>query len=213
MKALSELSPREIEHDNPQIRRVDEMRLVPLAALQPRGERGRRRHGDPLQPDRRHHALGRGGTMVPPRARPYGGARNRSRRTSAGRARLRPRDAAHRSMSAARLTDRCSEELAARTARRTPRTRPRRRRRSAPRRPGSDGAARLRTAGRREEARPRTPGSSGACAHSEGRRPPSRRASSGAPPGSSCASASPRRPIVGARGAAPRPGEGDGRSR
>ena len=40
VKALGELSPREIEHDNPEIRRTEEMATLPRAALQPRGDRG-----------------------------------------------------------------------------------------------------------------------------------------------------------------------------
>ena len=66
VKALEELSPREIEHDNPQIRRVDELRLVPEPALQPRGRGGRNRHADPLLPD---HVV-RGGNDVSPASPP-----------------------------------------------------------------------------------------------------------------------------------------------
>ena len=51
VKALRELSPREIEHDNPQIRRVGRAAAVPGPALQPRDRRGRHGHADPLQPD------------------------------------------------------------------------------------------------------------------------------------------------------------------
>ena len=51
VKALGELSPREIEHDNPQIRRVDEMALVPEPALQPRGRGGRDRDPDSFLSD------------------------------------------------------------------------------------------------------------------------------------------------------------------
>jgi hypothetical protein len=35
VKALSDLSPREIEHDNPEIRRTEDMALIPQPALQP----------------------------------------------------------------------------------------------------------------------------------------------------------------------------------
>ena len=37
VKTLGELSPREIEHDNPEIRRPEEMAALPRPALQPRG--------------------------------------------------------------------------------------------------------------------------------------------------------------------------------
>ena len=37
VKSLLELSPREIEHDNPEIRRPEEMAKFLVAALQPRG--------------------------------------------------------------------------------------------------------------------------------------------------------------------------------
>ena len=51
MKTLGELSPREIEHDNPEIRRTDEMAHF-LGQLYNRDVgRGRRRHRDPLLPD------------------------------------------------------------------------------------------------------------------------------------------------------------------
>ena len=51
VKTLGELSPREIEHDNPEIRRTEDGD-VPVAALQPRGDAGRHGHGDPLLADR-----------------------------------------------------------------------------------------------------------------------------------------------------------------
>ena len=51
VKTLGELSPREIEHDNPEIRRTDEMAHF-LGQLYNRDvDRGRRRHGDPLLAD------------------------------------------------------------------------------------------------------------------------------------------------------------------
>ena len=58
VKQISELSPREIEHDNPEIRRPDEMSPLPRPALQPRGLRGRNRDGDPLLADHRFDVLG-----------------------------------------------------------------------------------------------------------------------------------------------------------
>jgi hypothetical protein len=53
VKPLSDLSPREIEHDNPEIRRVDEFVEWLATAVQPAGLRGGHRHGDPLLADRR----------------------------------------------------------------------------------------------------------------------------------------------------------------
>ena len=51
VKTLGELSPREIEHDNPEIRRTDEMAHF-LSQLYNRDvDRRRRRHGDPLLAD------------------------------------------------------------------------------------------------------------------------------------------------------------------
>ena len=51
VKTLGELSPREIEHDNPEIRRTDEMAHF-LGQLYNRDVDERRpRHGDPLLPD------------------------------------------------------------------------------------------------------------------------------------------------------------------
>ena len=54
VKQIRELSPREIEHDNPEIRRPDPL---PRAALQPRRHRGRDRDGDPLLADHRLDVL------------------------------------------------------------------------------------------------------------------------------------------------------------
>ena len=51
VKLLADLSPREIEHDNPEIRRPEEMAQLPRPALQPRGRPGRHGHGDPLLRD------------------------------------------------------------------------------------------------------------------------------------------------------------------
>ena len=57
VKPLAELSPREIEHDNPEIRRVDEFTEW-LARLYNRaGLRGGHRDGDPLLADRRDDVL------------------------------------------------------------------------------------------------------------------------------------------------------------
>ena len=57
VKQISELSPREIEHDNPEIRRPDEMTRFLGPALQPSGQRGRDRDGDPLLADHRLDVL------------------------------------------------------------------------------------------------------------------------------------------------------------
>ena len=48
VKQLSELSPREIEHDNPEVRRTERDGPLPEPALQPRRHRAGHRHGDPL---------------------------------------------------------------------------------------------------------------------------------------------------------------------
>ena len=51
VKALGELSPREIEHDNPQIRRVDEMVVVPRASSTTARSTRTRSSPDPLLSD------------------------------------------------------------------------------------------------------------------------------------------------------------------
>ena len=51
VKTLGELSPREIEHDNPEIRRTDEMAHFLGQLYNREVEGGRRRHGDPLLAD------------------------------------------------------------------------------------------------------------------------------------------------------------------
>ena len=51
VKRLGDLSPREIEHDNPEIRRPEELAALPRPALQPRRDRGRHGDGDPLLRD------------------------------------------------------------------------------------------------------------------------------------------------------------------
>ena len=48
VKRLGDLSPREIEHDNPQIRRADEPAQCLTQLYNRAGERGRHRHRDPL---------------------------------------------------------------------------------------------------------------------------------------------------------------------
>ena len=48
VKPLGELSPSEIEHDNPEIRRVEDMAGFLGPALQPRGLRDRPRDSDPF---------------------------------------------------------------------------------------------------------------------------------------------------------------------
>ena len=58
--------------------------------------------------------------------------------------------------------------------------------------------ARSSTAGTSSDARPRAPRNSARRARSRGRTPPNRRASGGAPPGSSCASRAPRRHVTAA---------------
>ena len=51
MKPLAELSPREIEHDNPEIRRTEEMANFLGQLYNREVDRGRDRHGDPLLRD------------------------------------------------------------------------------------------------------------------------------------------------------------------
>ena len=53
VKRLGDLSRRDIEHDNPEFRRLEDEMQVPRADLQPAGLRGRRGHRDPLLADRR----------------------------------------------------------------------------------------------------------------------------------------------------------------
>ena len=53
VKKVSELSRRDIEHDNPEFRRRRGGGQLPRADLQPAGRRGRPDHGDPLLADRR----------------------------------------------------------------------------------------------------------------------------------------------------------------
>ena len=53
VKPLHEVSPREIQHDNPEIRHIEEFAHVPRAALQPHRVRGRPGDGDPLLRDPR----------------------------------------------------------------------------------------------------------------------------------------------------------------
>ena len=70
VKALRELSPREIEHDNPQIRRIEEMVWFLSQLYNREVARGRDRHADPFQPD--HIAAppitARGRRMVVPKS-------------------------------------------------------------------------------------------------------------------------------------------------
>ena len=77
MKPLGELSPREIEHDNPEIRRVDELARW-LGQLYNREVAGER-HGDrdPLLADHRQHVLG--GSDRVPTCRACGSGRRRAR--------------------------------------------------------------------------------------------------------------------------------------
>ena len=177
VKTLAELSPREIEHDNPEIRRADEIATW-LAQLYNRdGLRGRHGHRDPLLADRRDDVLDA------PRGR-------------------RPAAATCRS-----LADRPPKSSFGGAARRrTPRTRPgtptgnaRHRRgnarRASPPHCGHDSGqlvlAVLEVARRRGRTR--------------GRTRPSRRASAAAPPGSSSASAFVHARDVLARPATPMP--------
>ena len=81
---------------------------------------------------------------------------------------------------------------AAAPGRRTPRSRPRRRTGTAPSTRGSGDASRRRSAGMRPATLPRPRGSSARRSRRRGRSTCSRPASCAAPPGSSCASASPR---------------------
>ena len=53
VKQVAELSRRDIEHDNPEFRRLEETIKLPRADLQPPGRRRRPGHGDPLLADRR----------------------------------------------------------------------------------------------------------------------------------------------------------------
>ena len=79
VKQLAELSPREIEHDNPEIRRVDEFTEWLGAAVQPPGLRRGHRHGDPVLADRRDDVL------APPPRRPIPGGIPRVDRLAAPR--------------------------------------------------------------------------------------------------------------------------------
>ena len=65
VKPLAELSPREIEHDNPEIRRAEEMATSSASSTTARSRR-RTPSRDPLLADRRHDVLRAGETMVPP---------------------------------------------------------------------------------------------------------------------------------------------------
>ena len=51
VKTIAELSPNEIEHDNPEIRHDGRALPLPRPALQPRRHRGRHGHADPLLGD------------------------------------------------------------------------------------------------------------------------------------------------------------------
>ena len=53
VKRAKELSPRDIEHDNPEFRRLEETSQLPRADLRPRDRRRGHRDRDPLLPDRR----------------------------------------------------------------------------------------------------------------------------------------------------------------
>ena len=57
VKPLGELSPREIEHDNPEIRRVDELARWLGQLYNREVSRDRHRHRDPLLADHRQHVL------------------------------------------------------------------------------------------------------------------------------------------------------------
>ena len=57
VKRLGELSPREIEHDNPEIKRTDEMARFLGQLYNREVGRGRDRDGDPLLADHRQHVL------------------------------------------------------------------------------------------------------------------------------------------------------------
>ncbi len=131
VKRLGDLSPREIEHDNPEIRQAEEFARFLGQLYNREVDRGRHGHGDPLLADRRDQ----------PRASV-------------------PASAWHRFVHglAAGLADRGAEELGAGgRPRRTPRTRPRTQTGTARRRPGSGIASRRRTAGSRRAARPPGP--------------------------------------------------------
>ena len=90
VKQISELSPREIEHDNPEIRRADESSALARPALQPCRLRGRDGDRDPLLADHRldvlkSAAVGLGGGALVTSPDPHAAARSRRRRP--GRAR------------------------------------------------------------------------------------------------------------------------------
>ena len=53
VKKVGELSPRDIEHDNPEFRRLEDEVKLPRADLRPPGLERRHRHRDPLLADRR----------------------------------------------------------------------------------------------------------------------------------------------------------------
>ena len=53
VKPLGDVSPREIQHENPELRHLDEFIDVPAPPLQPRVSRGRPRDRDPLLRDPR----------------------------------------------------------------------------------------------------------------------------------------------------------------
>ena len=61
VKTIVELSPNEIEHDNPEIRHTDELLPLARAALQPRDHRDRHGHLDPLLGDQAELRLLGGG--------------------------------------------------------------------------------------------------------------------------------------------------------
>ena len=69
VKPLGELSPREIEHDNPAIRRVDELAHWMSQLYNREVTRDRHGHGDPLLADHRDHVLA--GKISGPLARAY----------------------------------------------------------------------------------------------------------------------------------------------
>ena len=69
---MTELSPRDIEHDNPEFRRLEETTQLPRADLRPADLPGRHGHRDPLLADRRApRRFGNGETPRPTRQRAW----------------------------------------------------------------------------------------------------------------------------------------------
>ena len=66
VKQVKDLSPRDIEHDNPEFRRLEETVKLPGEDLRPADLEGGHGHGDPLLSDRRAAEGPMGGNGEPP---------------------------------------------------------------------------------------------------------------------------------------------------